>query len=65
VRHIAPEKFKSLSLALSELLGALSFDRLRDAIDNLDFRQSLQLLCEARLKETQAAPPTRPQCRSI
>ena len=52
----ALEKFQSLSPALSELLGALRFDRLRDAIDNLDFRQSLQLLCEARLKETRASP---------
>jgi CheY-like chemotaxis protein len=52
----ALEKFKSLSLSLSEVLGALRFDRLRDAIDNLDFPQSLQLLCEARSKGTQAAP---------
>jgi len=54
----ALEKFKSLSLSLSEVLGALHFDRLRDAIDNLNFPQGLQLLCEARSKETQAAPPT-------
>jgi HPt (histidine-containing phosphotransfer) domain-containing protein len=53
----ALEKFKSLSLSLSELLGALRFDRLRDAIDNLDFRQGLQLLCEARFKETQLSAP--------
>jgi HPt (histidine-containing phosphotransfer) domain-containing protein len=53
----ALEKFKSLSLSLSELLGALRFDRLRDAVENLDFRQGLQLLCEARLKETQPSPP--------
>jgi HPt (histidine-containing phosphotransfer) domain-containing protein len=42
----ALEKFKSLSMSLSELLGALRFDRLRDAIDNLDFRQGLQLLTQ-------------------
>jgi CheY-like chemotaxis protein len=53
----ALEKCKSLSQSLSELLGALRFDRLRDAIENLDFRHGLQLLCEARLKETPAAPP--------
>jgi hypothetical protein len=53
----ALEKFKALSLSLKGLLGALRFDRLRDAIDNLDFRQGLQLLCEARLKETQPSPP--------
>jgi hypothetical protein len=53
----ALEKFKSLSLSLSELLGPLRFDRLRDAIDNLDFRQSLQLLSETRSKEAQALLP--------
>jgi PAS domain S-box-containing protein len=53
----ALEKFKSLSQSLGELLGALRFDRLRDAIDNLDFQQGLQLLCEARLKKTQVSPP--------
>jgi PAS domain S-box-containing protein len=54
----ALEKFKSLSLSLSDVLGALRFDRLRDAVDNLDFRQGLQLLCEARSKETHIAPST-------
>ena len=53
----ALEKFESLSLSLSELLGALRFDRLRDAIENLDFRQGLQLLCEARVKDTQVSAP--------
>jgi CheY-like chemotaxis protein len=53
----ALEKFRSLSRSLSELLGALRFERVRDAVENLDFRQGLQLLCEARLKETQASPP--------
>jgi HPt (histidine-containing phosphotransfer) domain-containing protein len=53
----AVEKFRSLSCSLSELLGALRFERVRDAVENLDFRQGLQLLCEARLKETQTSPP--------
>jgi hypothetical protein len=53
----ALEKFKSLSLSLSGLVGALRFDRLRDAIENLEFRQGLQLLCEARLKDTQVSVP--------
>jgi PAS domain S-box-containing protein len=52
----ALEKFNALSLSLSELLGALRFDRLRNAIDNLDFQQGLQLLGEARLKETPVSP---------
>jgi PAS domain S-box-containing protein len=54
----ALEKFKLLSRSLNELLGPLRLERLRDAIDNLDFWQGLQLLSEARSKETQAAPPT-------
>jgi CheY-like chemotaxis protein len=53
----ALEKFKSLTPSLSELIGALRFDRLRDSLDNLDFRQGLQLLLEARLKETQVLAP--------
>jgi PAS domain S-box-containing protein len=53
----ALEKFNALSLSLSELLGALRFDRLRHAIDNLDFQQGLQLLGEARLKELSVTPP--------
>src|ERR1700728_1449204 len=53
----ALDKFKSLSPSLSELLGAVRFDRLRDAIDNLEFRQGLQLLCEARSKETRVSAP--------
>jgi PAS domain S-box-containing protein len=51
----ALEKFKLLSWSLSEQIGALRFDRLREAVDNLDFRQGLQLLCEARSKEFQAS----------
>jgi PAS domain S-box-containing protein len=53
----ALDKFNALSLSLSEVLGALRFDRLRDAIDNLDFQQGLQLLGEARLKELSVTPP--------
>jgi hypothetical protein len=45
----ALEQFKSLSLSLSELLGAMRFGRLREAIDNLDFQQAAQLLREAHL----------------
>jgi PAS domain S-box-containing protein len=48
----ALETFKSLSPSLSELLGALRFNRLCDAIENLDFRHSLQLLGEVRLTKT-------------
>jgi CheY-like chemotaxis protein len=36
----------------------LRFDRLREAIDSLDFRQALQLLSESRLKETPVSAPT-------
>lgn len=45
----ALDKFKILSPSLSEVLGALRFDRLRDAVENLDFQQGAQLLREARL----------------
>ena len=45
----ALEEFNSLSPSLSGLLGMLRFDRLRDAIENLDFRHALQLLDDVRL----------------
>ena len=45
----ALDKFEILSPSLSEVLGALRFDRLRDAVENLDFRQGARLLREARL----------------
>jgi HPt (histidine-containing phosphotransfer) domain-containing protein len=45
----ALNKFKLISSSLGEKLGALRFDRLCDAIDSLDFRQSAQLLREAQL----------------
>jgi PAS domain S-box-containing protein len=41
--------FQLISSALSGMLGAVRFDRLRDAIDNLDFQQAAQLLREAQL----------------
>jgi HPt (histidine-containing phosphotransfer) domain-containing protein len=53
----ALERFNALSQSLSDLLGALRFDRLRDALNNLDFQQGLQLLSEASLKETRVLPP--------
>jgi hypothetical protein len=46
-----------LASSLSDLLGTLRFDRLRDAIENLDFRQGLQLLFEARSKDTPVPAP--------
>jgi hypothetical protein len=50
-------QFESMSLSLSELLGAPRIDRLRDALDILGFRQGLPLLCGARLKATQVSAP--------
>jgi PAS domain S-box-containing protein len=43
-------KFKLISNALSGMLGPLRFERLRDAIDSLDFQQGAQLLREAQLR---------------
>jgi len=45
----ALDKFEILSPSLSEVLGALRFDRLRDAVEDLDFQQGARLLREARL----------------
>ena len=45
----ALDKFNLISLSLSEIVGALRFERLRIAIENLDFHQGVQLLHEARL----------------
>jgi PAS domain S-box-containing protein len=42
-------KFKLLSRSLSDTLGSLRFERLRAAIDGLDFQQGVQLLREAQL----------------
>jgi PAS domain S-box-containing protein len=43
----AIDRFCVLSPSLSELVGAVRFDRLRDAIDNLDFHLGAELLREA------------------
>jgi hypothetical protein len=40
----AMDKFALLSPALSELVGAVRFERLREAIDNLDFQLGAELL---------------------
>jgi PAS domain S-box-containing protein len=48
----ALDKFNLISPSLGELVGALRFDRLRNAIENLDFHQGAQLLKEARLMGT-------------
>jgi HPt (histidine-containing phosphotransfer) domain-containing protein len=54
---VALEKFNLISLPLSETVGALRFDRLRDAIENLDFQLGAQLLREARSVGTLNSPP--------
>jgi PAS domain S-box-containing protein len=43
----AIDKFGLLSASLSELVGAVRFVRLRDAIDNLDFQLGAELLRES------------------
>jgi PAS domain S-box-containing protein len=45
----ALDKFNLISPSLGETVGALRFDRLRNAIENLDFHQGAQLLRETRL----------------
>ena len=42
----AVNKFRALSPSLSDVLGAARFERLRDAIDNLDFQLGAQMLRE-------------------
>jgi hypothetical protein len=42
----AIDRFGSLSPSLSEMVGAVRFDRLRDAIDNLNFQLGAELLRE-------------------
>jgi HPt (histidine-containing phosphotransfer) domain-containing protein len=42
----AMDKFALLSPALSELVGTVRFERLREAIDNLDFQLGAELLRE-------------------
>jgi CheY-like chemotaxis protein len=51
----ALDKFNLISLSLGETVGALRFDRLRNAVENLDFHLGAQLLREARLMGTPAA----------
>jgi PAS domain S-box-containing protein len=53
----ALDKFNLLSPSLSELLGAVRFDRLRDAIDNLDFPLGAQLMRESAALIINAYPP--------
>jgi CheY-like chemotaxis protein/HPt (histidine-containing phosphotransfer) domain-containing protein len=60
----ALDKFKILSPSLSEVLGALRFGRLRDAIENLDFQQGAQLLREARSMGAPIPTPARPEPRA-
>jgi hypothetical protein len=43
----AVEKFASLAPALQEMLAAECFERLRDAVDNLDFQLGANLLRSA------------------
>ena len=45
----AVDKFGLLSPSLSELVGAVRFERLRDAVDNLDFQLGADLLRQATL----------------
>jgi len=45
----AIDRFSLLSSSLSDLVGAVRFDRLRDAIDNLDFQLGAELLHQALL----------------
>jgi ActR/RegA family two-component response regulator len=52
----AVDRFELLSSSLSEPVGAVRFDRLREAINNLDFQLGAELLRQAVLpKETAAA----------
>jgi hypothetical protein len=56
----ALDKFNLISPSLGETVGALRFDRLRNAIENLDFHQGAQLLREARMMGTPPASPLLP-----
>jgi PAS domain S-box-containing protein len=60
----ALDKFKMLSPSLGEVLGALRFDRLRDAVENLDFQQGAQLLREALLMGPPIPIPARQERRA-
>jgi PAS domain S-box-containing protein len=52
----AVDKFSLLSASLSERVGAVRFDRLRDAIDNLDFHLGAELLRQALLHKGSLVP---------
>jgi CheY-like chemotaxis protein len=47
----AVDKFALLSSGLSEMVGAVRFDRLRDAIEDLNFQLGAELLSQARLSK--------------
>jgi hypothetical protein len=51
----AVDKFGLLSLSLSETLSTARFDRLRDAIDDLDFQRGAELLREAAMHQSSPA----------
>jgi hypothetical protein len=51
----AIDKFGVLAPSLSEMVGAVRFDRLRDAIDNLDFQLGAELLRQAVLLKSAAS----------
>jgi CheY-like chemotaxis protein len=51
----AVDRFELLSSSLSELVGAVRFDRLRAAIENLDFQLGAELLRQAILPKEAAA----------
>lgn len=51
----AIDKFGVLAPSLSEMVGAVRFDRLRDAIDNLDFQLGAELLRQAVLPRSAAS----------
>ena len=51
----AIDRFGSLSSFLSNVMGAVRFERLRDAVDNLEFQLGAELLRQAQLtKDSQA-----------
>jgi PAS domain S-box-containing protein len=51
----AIDKFGLLSLSLSEILSAARFERLRGAIDDLDFQRGAELLREAAMHQSSRA----------
>lgn len=55
----AIDRFASLSPSLSERVGAVRFERLREAIDNLDFQLGAELLRETLLAGSAARRGTR------